>query len=106
MTQPKIVEKFKTKFLRMKATSCTCAPTKTLINFRAGLCNGKNCSACCSAMLTDAFNDCGAGFPIGKRFDSKLFNPRRLQAKSIVQTGVQEKFLYSDDMTEKGIQDP
>ena len=26
-----------------------------------------------SAMLTDAFQDCDAGFPIGYRFDDKLF---------------------------------
>ena len=37
-----------------------------------------------SAMLTDAFQDCDDGFPIRYRFDGKLFNLRRLQAKSKV----------------------
>ena len=32
------------------------------------------------------------------RFDDKLFNLRRLQAKSKVQTGVLDELLYSDDM--------
>ena len=31
-----------------------------------------------SAMLTDAFQDCDAGFPIRYRFDGKLFNLKRL----------------------------
>ena len=35
-----------------------------------------------SAMLTDAFQYFDAGFPIRYRFDGKLLNPRRLQAKS------------------------
>ena len=39
-----------------------------------------------SAMLTDAFQDVDAGFPIRYRFDGKLLNLRRLQAKSNVQT--------------------
>ena len=33
-----------------------------------------------SAMLTDAFQDVDAGFPIRYRFDGKLLNLRRLQA--------------------------
>ena len=39
-----------------------------------------------SAMLTDAFQDVDAGFPIRFRFDGKLLNlhVRRLQAKSKV----------------------
>ena len=41
-----------------------------------------------SAMLTDAFQDVDAGFPIRYRFDGKLLNLRRLQAKSKVQTDV------------------
>ena len=32
-------------------------------------------------MLTDAFEDCGAGFPFIYHYDGKLFNQRRLQAK-------------------------
>ena len=35
-----------------------------------------------SAMLTDAFQDGDNGIPIKYRFDGKLFNLRRLQAKS------------------------
>ena len=33
-----------------------------------------------SAMLTDAIQDCDAGFPIKYRFNGKLFNLRGLQA--------------------------
>ena len=40
-----------------------------------------------SAMLTAAFQDGDNGIPIRYRFDGKLFNPKRLQAKSTVQTG-------------------
>ena len=41
-----------------------------------------------SAMLTDAFQDRDNGIPVRYRFDGKLFNLRRLQAKSKVQTAV------------------
>ena len=44
-----------------------------------------------SAMLTDAFQDLDAGFPIRYRFDGKLLNLRRLQAKFKVQTDVVDK---------------
>ena len=50
-----------------------------------------------SAMLTDALQDVDAGFPIRYRFDVKLLNVRRLQAKSKVQTDVVDKLLYADD---------
>ena len=53
-----------------------------------------------SAMLTDAFQDIDAGFPIRYRFDGKLLNLRRLQAKSKVQTDVVDKLLYADDLAE------
>ena len=53
-----------------------------------------------SAMLTDAFHDVDAGFPIGYRFDDKLLNLRRLQANSKEQTGVVGKLLYADDLAE------
>ena len=53
-----------------------------------------------SAMLTDAFHDVDAGFPIGYRFDGKLLNLRRLQAKSKMQTDVVDKLLYADDLAE------
>ena len=54
-----------------------------------------------SAMLTDAFQDVDAGFPIRYRFDCKLLDLRTLQAKSKVQTDVVDKLLYADDMAEK-----
>ena len=38
-----------------------------------------------SAMLTDVFQDGDNGIPITYRFDGKLFNLQRLQAKSKVQ---------------------
>ena len=53
-----------------------------------------------SAMLTDAFQDVDAGFPIRYRFDGKLLNLRRLQAKSKVKTDVVDKLLYADDLAE------
>ena len=53
-----------------------------------------------SAMLTDAFQDVDAGFPIRYRFDGKLLNLRSLQAKSKVQTDVVDKLLYADDLAE------
>ena len=53
-----------------------------------------------SAMLTDAFQDVDAGFPIRYRFDGKLLNLRRLQAKSKVQTDMVDKLLYAYDLAE------
>ena len=50
-----------------------------------------------SAMLTEAFQDGDNGIPIRYRFDGKLFNLRRLQAKSSVQTEVLDE-LHADDM--------
>ena len=43
-----------------------------------------------SAMLMDAFQD--------YRFDGNILNPRRLQAKTKVQTDVLDEFLYADDI--------
>ena len=51
-----------------------------------------------SAMLTAAFQDGDNGIPIRYRFDGKLFNLRRLQAKSKVQKEVLDEFLFADDM--------
>ena len=51
-----------------------------------------------SAMLTAAFRDGENGIPIRYRFDRKLFNLRRLQAKSKVQTQVLDEFPFADDM--------
>ena len=51
-----------------------------------------------SGMLTDAFQDGDNGIPMRYRFDRKLFNLRRLQAKSKVQTEVLDEFLFADDM--------
>ena len=53
-----------------------------------------------SAMLTDAFQNVDAGFSIRYRFDGKLLNLRRLQAKSEVQTDVVDKLFYADDLAE------
>ena len=51
-----------------------------------------------SAMLTDAFQDGDNGIPIRYRFDGKLFNLRRLQATSKVQTEVLDEFLFANNM--------
>ena len=51
-----------------------------------------------SAMLTDAFQDGDNGILIRYRFDGKLFNLRKLQAKFKVQTEVLNEFLFADDM--------
>ena len=51
-----------------------------------------------SAMLTNAFQDGDNGIPIRYRFDGKLFNLGRLQAKSKVQTEVLDEFFFADDM--------
>ena len=53
-----------------------------------------------SAMLTDAFQAVDARFSIRYRFDGKLLNLRRLQAKSKVQRDVVDKLLYADDLAE------
>ena len=49
-------------------------------------------------MFTDAFQDGDNGIPIRYCFVGKLFNLRRLQAKSTVQTEVLDEFLFADDM--------
>ena len=51
-----------------------------------------------SALLTDVFQDGDNGIPIRYRFDGKLLNLKRLQAKSKVQTKVLDEFLFADDM--------
>ena len=51
-----------------------------------------------SAMLRDAFQDSDIGFPIRYRFDGNIFNLKRLQAKTKVQTDVLDELLYADDM--------
>ena len=51
-----------------------------------------------SATLTAAFQDDDKGIPIRYRFEGKLFNLRRLQAKAKVQTEVLDEFLFADDM--------
>ena len=51
-----------------------------------------------SAMLTDAFQYGDNVIPIMYRFHGKLFNLRRLQAKSQVQAKVLDEFLFADDM--------
>ena len=49
-----------------------------------------------SAMLMDAFQDSGTGFPIRYLFDGNIFNLRRLRAKTKVQTDVLDELLYAD----------
>ena len=56
------------------------------------------CSMMFSAMLTDAFQDGDNGISIRYRFDGKLFNLRRLKAKSKVQRAVLDEFLFADEM--------
>ena len=51
-----------------------------------------------SAMLMDAFQDSDTGFPTRYRFDGNIFNLRRLQAKTKVQSDVLDELLYADDM--------
>ena len=51
-----------------------------------------------SAMLTAAFQDGDNGINIRYHFNWKLFNLRRLQAKSKVQTEVLDEFLFAEDM--------
>ena len=52
----------------------------------------------CSVMLTDDFQDGDNGISISYRFDGKLFNLRRFQAKSKVQTEALNEFIFADDM--------
>ena len=49
-------------------------------------------------MLTAAFQDGDNCIPIRYRFDGKLFNLRRLQAKSKAQTELLDEFLFADEM--------
>ena len=51
-----------------------------------------------SAMFRDAFQDGNNGIPIRYRFDGKLFNLRRFQAKPKVHTEVLDEFLFADDI--------
>ena len=51
-----------------------------------------------SAMHTATFQDGDNGIPIRYRFVETIFNLRRLQAKSTVQTEVLDEFLFADDM--------
>ena len=51
-----------------------------------------------SAMPTHAFQDGNNGITIRYRFNGKLFNLRRLQAKSKVQKEVMDELLFADDL--------
>ena len=51
-----------------------------------------------SAMLMDALQDSDTGFLIRYRFNGKIFNLRKLQDKTKVQTDVLDELLYADDM--------
>ena len=48
--------------------------------------------------LAAAFKDGDNGIPVSYRFDGKLFNLRRLQAKFKEQTEVLDEFLFAADM--------
>ena len=50
-----------------------------------------------SAMLQDAFRDGDIGIKINHRMDGKLFNLRRLKAKTKVVTEIIKDFLFADD---------
>ena len=59
----------------------------------------QHCLACCfSAMLMDVFQDSGTGFPIRYLFAGNIFNLRRLQAETKLQTDVLDELLCGDDM--------
>ena len=51
-----------------------------------------------SVMLMDTFQDSDTDFPIRYRFDGNIFNPRRLQTKTKMQTDVLDELLYADDI--------
>ena len=51
-----------------------------------------------SAMPMYTFQDSDTDIPIRYRFDCNIFNPRRLQAKTKVQTDVLDEPLYADDI--------
>ena len=50
-----------------------------------------------SAMLTDACHDGDPGLDIRYRTDGKLFNLRRLQAKTKIHVDRLREFLFADD---------
>ena len=51
-----------------------------------------------SAILTAAFQDGDSSIAIRYRFDGKLFNLRKSQAKSKVRIDVLDEFLFAGDM--------
>ena len=53
-----------------------------------------------SALLADAFQDGHNGIPIRYRFCGKLFNLKRSQTESMVQTDELDKLFFADDMAE------
>ena len=62
-----------------------------------GLVKTKLCTSF-NTVQHDVFQDGDNGIPIRYRFDGKLFNLRRLLAKSKEQTEGLDEFLFADDM--------
>ena len=50
-----------------------------------------------SAMLTNAFENNDTGIDINYRMDGKLFNPRRLKAKTKINSDTVRELLFADD---------
>ena len=59
-----------------------------------------------SGMLMDAFQDSDSGFPIRHHFDGNIFNLRRLQARTKVQTDVLDELLKEEDIDKNANSEP
>ena len=59
------------------------------------MCTGSNTILIFFAMLTNVLQDCDDGLAIRYRFDGKLFNLRRLQARKMVQIDVLDELRFA-----------